>query len=155
MEETLLDCICNGAVQRLKELFDNQVNPNTLDAYGQPILSTAMGIICKECTLRSDLKRCSECIRIEACIELLLKYQTEGRRTNLNLQCLNGWTPLHHAVCTNQISYVKLLLESGADYSIQNKSGKTAKDFAFQIHNQEIIDLIESYEIPIKEPECD
>ena len=38
---------------------------------------------------------------------------------------------------------VKLLVESGADQSIQNSSGKTAKDYAIEAGDPEIISLLD------------
>lgn len=150
----LFDCIYHGDVQRCRELLDNGADPNILDESGQPILSSSIDMIHVGCSQKSNSERCNLCIKIGKCSELLIKYQA-----NVNIQYGDGWTALHNAVCTKQISYVKMLLDNGADYNIPNKKGKTAKDYAIQMNNQDIINLIESYEIPIslcvsKEPEC-
>lgn len=152
MAETLFDCIRNGDVQRCKELLDNgaegkRTDPNEINWDGQPILSLCIGYIHVRCTKKPDSERCMVCIKIMRCIELLIKYQAD-----VNIQYHCQWTPLHKAVSTENISCIKMLLDSGADYNIPNKNGDTPKDFAIQLHNQDIIDLIESYEFPIKEP---
>lgn len=73
--------------------------------------------------------------------------------SNVNIQYGDGWTPLYKAVSTQNIYCIELLLNYGADYTIPSLTENTAKDFALLLENQDIVDLIESYEIPIKEPE--
>lgn len=48
----------------------------------------------------------------------------------LNLQDANGDTALMHAVSNNRLELVDLLLNNGADHSIQNEDGNTALDLA-------------------------
>jgi len=49
---------------------------------------------------------------------------------NLNLQNIIGDTPLHRATWRDQPDSVKLLLDSGADFTIRNKQGKKALELA-------------------------
>lgn len=72
-----------------------------------------------------------------------------------------GWTPLHEAAVGGKIKIVKDLLNRGADYTLSDHKGRTAKDLAvislrslikdgFQTKHiqdyQPIIELLQSYE---------
>lgn len=56
-----------------------------------------------------------------------------------------GNTALHHAIEQGSLSFTRILLEKGADVSLQNKDGNTPLDLALKTHNQEMIDLIKSH----------
>lgn len=77
---------------------------------------------------------------------------------NINHADAQGFTALHLAIKFNRINCVKLLLDFCADQYIMNNNGDIAKDLVRSrydpgsISNQEFIDLMESYEVPIKEP---
>ena len=74
---------------------------------------------------------------------------------NVNAQDHNGNTPLHFAVRENEgnLETINILLQNGADTEIKNKSGWHAYDLT---NNNEIIDLIMSYQVPdVKEPDTD
>ncbi|WP_262149327.1 ankyrin repeat domain-containing protein [Chryseobacterium foetidum] len=60
---------------------------------------------------------------------------------NVSLAC-NGNTPLMEAVKFNAPDLAKTLLEKGADKSIKDSRGKTAKDYAAEYKRTEIFDLL-------------
>ena len=70
---------------------------------------------------------------------------------NPNIKDADGDTPLHIAV-PRRYKSAQILLQKGADHNISNNDGKTAKMIATQSNIQEIIELLDSYEIDIKEP---
>lgn len=57
----------------------------------------------------------------------------------------DGWTPLHLAAMFGKVEVIQLLLESGADSDIKDKSGKTPEDVAKQFKNYQIADLLHRY----------
>ena len=75
-------------------------------------------------------------------IEILLD---NGAR--INQTSFNGLTPLMNAVISRNPAAVKLLVERGADISLETRrkeGGVTAKSLAEVIGNHEIIDILES-----------
>lgn len=49
---------------------------------------------------------------------------------NVNLQGINGWTPLHDAAYVGDVQTVKLLVDHNADLHIKNQRGETARETA-------------------------
>jgi len=64
------------------------------------------------------------------------------------------WTPLHRAAADGNFEIIKLLMEHGADLTIKTCAGHVARDFAFG-RNREIIEYLESCEIPVKGVQSD
>lgn len=66
-------------------------------------------------------------------------------KSGANLNALNqyGYTLLMECVTQNNSELVKILLELGADKSIQNKYGETAKDIAYETGRRHIYQLLE------------
>ncbi len=60
----------------------------------------------------------------------------------INRQEKNGNTLLHHAIRNNNVEAVKILLQKGADYTVQNTSNLTPICYAEQNGHQEIIDYL-------------
>lgn len=108
-------------------LLSYDANPNSKNNYGDTPLHI------------------SSCVGYDPLIRLLLKYSA-----NINIKNKYGRTPLHNACMQNKISSVRLLLDAGADLFIPDNKGLIPKDLT---KNNDIINLIEEYEIPIKEPE--
>ena len=59
-------------------------------------------------------------IKSEKVLEMLSQ-----RTTNINAQCIDGWTPLHVAVRTGNEMATKFLLEKGANPNITDNDGET------------------------------
>ena len=57
----------------------------------------------------------------------------------------NGDTPLMDAAYLGKTEILRYLLESGADTSLKNKSGKTALDLAKAKGKPEAVTLLQSY----------
>lgn len=91
-------------------------------------------------------------------VTLLLKYHAP-----INVQNSEGKTPLFYA---KHLNTIKILVESGADYTLKDKYGKTPKEYFIVLKNkfniscqdtielQEIIDYLQDCKnpLPIKEP---
>jgi ankyrin repeat protein len=55
-----------------------------------------------------------------------------------------GNTPLHEAVVEGHVDTIRLLLFKGADRSITNNDGHTAKDLAIKYHQPRVVDIMNS-----------
>ena len=53
-------------------------------------------------------------------------------------------TPLIVATLNQQVGAVKFLLQKGADQSKKNVDSKTAKDYAYELNNPILIQLLDS-----------
>ena len=85
------------------------------------------------------------------CLKLLLEHHGDH-----NLQNQDGHTSLHIATRFGDEQCFRLLLDYGADPNILNNNGHTAKDIINHTKMdgyQRIIDLIDSYEFPVKNAE--
>jgi ankyrin repeat protein len=58
-----------------------------------------------------------------------VKYLVD-KGAKVNVQAINGWTPLHDAAYVGSVDVVKYLVDHGADLSIRNKDGQTALEAA-------------------------
>lgn len=90
----------------IKFLFDNGLNVNIQDVLGRTALHEAAWMSITE-----------------KYVEFLLK-----NKANPNIQDNKGATPLHSAAVFMQIPNIKLLLNYGADTSIKDQGGKTARN---------------------------
>lgn len=87
------------------------------------------------------------------CVEFLIKYSSYT--AYINFQNFIGNTPLHIASKFNDIIFIKLLIENGADISIKNENEETPIDITY---NKELKLLIqETYDnwssLDVKEPD--
>ena len=76
----------------------------------------------------------SQCIEI---VRFLLDNKADVNATNNY-----GTTPLIYACRRGHIDIVRILIESGADYIICDKKGKSAIDHARKKHNTECVDYL-------------
>ncbi|XP_049869011.1 ankyrin repeat domain-containing protein 27-like [Pectinophora gossypiella] len=76
------------------------------------------------------------------CVKALV-YYAEHSRKHMNINCKNqsGNTPLHLASKWGYEGIVRLLIENGAEPSLQNRSNKTAFEYA---HNLRILQVLKS-----------
>lgn len=76
------------------------------------------------------------------CVKALI-YFAEHSRRKININCVNesGNTPLHLASKWGYEGIARLLIENGAEPSLQNKYNKTAFDYA---HNLKILQVLKS-----------
>ena len=69
---------------------------------------------------------------------------------NLNIANNNGDTPTIDAAYLGKIDNLRFLLESGADTSLKNNSGRTALDVAKSKQNIQAVELLSSYQQELK-----
>ena len=62
---------------------------------------------------------------------MMTKFWVVTKGVDVNSKDNNGNTPLHLACMSNLPATVEILMEIGADNSIKNKDGNTAKDVAY------------------------
>ncbi len=60
-----------------------------------------------------------------------------------NRATFKGFTPLHYAVLRDDYSLIKLLLDAGADPTLENESGHRPSDYS---DNDQVKDLLRSFE---------
>ena len=65
---------------------------------------------------------------------------------NINIGDLEfGNTPLSHAILQGNTKLIRILVDKGADVDIRNKDGLSAVDLVKNIHNDDIIRLVQSH----------
>ena len=77
--------------------------------------------------------------------KLLLDGKYEGKGADINLQSINGYTPLAYACLTGHEAVARLLLERGANTTLQSKSGSTALSCARLYRHAAIVALLEAH----------
>ncbi len=111
----------------IQKLLDKGANPNQADKSGAVPLSEA----CIGAAVKPSI------------VKMLL-----DKGANPNLQENKGGSPLLFIAANNEISsskrqeVVKMLLDKGADKKIKDKSGRTPFDWAKQVANKDIIDIL-------------
>jgi ankyrin repeat protein len=101
----------------------------------------------------------------EGCVRLLLEAKASVNDTNVSLehalpqyiamdqltrihplaphqQNYDGWTALHCAAAHGHLAIAKRLLEGGADWTLKNKYGRTALDYARSRGKSEVVALL-------------
>lgn len=79
----------------------------------------------------------------EEAVQVLLAAGAE-----VNAFCLDGTTPLHKACLWGHIRIAVLLLEQGADHSLQDQEGWTAPQLANAQANQELLQILAAASAP-------
>jgi uncharacterized protein len=70
-------------------------------------------------------------------------------KSDLNLRDSNGNTPLHDAALAGNELIANILLNHNANFTIKNKKGLTSKEVAIWNRNDNLVELISSFEYPI------
>jgi ankyrin repeat protein len=65
--------------------------------------------------------------------------QLLAAKANLNTVDNDGWTPLMRAAGEGHGPIVNLLLSAGADKTVKNRDGETARDIAHEHHHYPIV----------------
>jgi hypothetical protein len=73
-------------------------------------------------------------------VRLLLEYGAD-----INVQDIDGWTPLHCASFIGLPEVVRLLLEQGADVEVKGNDGKTALQVAADRGHNEVVELFRKH----------
>ena len=73
----------------------------------------------------------------------MVRYLVEERRLPLNEGDYQGWTPLMHAAALGQESVVDYLLDKGADATLKNMSGETARKLAEQRGQHTVLNVFD------------
>lgn len=115
----------------VRKLIAAGANLNAVDAHGNsPLHLVSRG---KE-NFQALLQQGENIVRIAdgdaRIVTLLLDGKYEGKGANLNLRNANGYTPLHLACYALNEAVVIRLIENGADVTLQDKNGLTARDLA-------------------------
>lgn len=111
----------------IEQLLAKGANPNLADSSGAVPLSEA----CLGGAVKTSI------------VKMLL-----DKGANPNLQEDNGATPLIYIASNSQISankrqeVIKMMLEKGADKKIKDKKGKTAADWAKEVGNKDVAELL-------------
>lgn len=67
------------------------------------------------------------------------------KRANVNVRNVQGWTPLHIAAISGDITLVELLLRHGADIHAESYVGATALDHAMTSgQRQDLVQLLQA-----------
>jgi ankyrin repeat protein len=78
------------------------------------------------------------------CLEIFLPYLSTAQ---VNIKNQEGSTPLHWAALNGRLECVKLLLNSGADATLLNESGRSSVTLAEQQGHLEVVqELLKSYD---------
>ena len=75
-------------------------------------------------------------------VEMLLK---NGATEVIDRQWAGEQTPLHRAVWDNRLEIARLLLEYGADPTLEDEDGDTPLDMAIMDENEKMMDLFKNY----------
>ena len=138
-------------VSEVKSLLVAGVNPNTVDAKGEPMLVIAIKdksakvteLLLKDKKTDVDLSnKFGETPLMLASIEgdlpvvKALVIQREARIDHI------GWTPLHYACAKGQLSVAQFLIANGANPNSRSPNGSTPLMMAAQSGNEELIKFL-------------
>lgn len=113
--------INRGKLPVAELLLRSGVSPNTENRFGDPMLHNAAHH------------------GVQPMVRLLLDHGAEVNKTSTS----TGGTALHVAVGQQHIRVVKLLVERGISVDVKNHDGKTARDIALEIGNNEIVQFLQ------------
>ena len=138
-------------VSEVKTLIASGVNPNVVDAKGDPMLVIAIRdksakvteLLLKDKKIDVDLSnKYGETPLMLASIEgdlplvKVLVLQNKAKIDHI------GWTPLHYACAKGQLPVAKFLVANGADINSRSPNGTTPLMMAAQAGNEELIKFL-------------
>lgn len=112
----------------------NQIVRLLLDAGANPTLSTKFGYCPLICASQNGFS---------AIVSMLLQF------VDVNIQDIDGMSPLILACKNNHVDTVRVLLEHGADYSLYDNTGHTAVMYAVDFSNFPMLSLFQQFHIPL------
>lgn len=116
--KTIFDWVKEGNIAQVKALLSNGCDTTLFDEEGLNVLHWAAD--------RGDLE--------------IVMHLVKNINIDINTKDMDGQTALHYASSCGHEEVLKFLLESGADLSIKNCDGHTAKDVADSSNIQKILE---------------
>jgi ankyrin repeat protein len=111
MSKLLFEAVKTKNLAGIKEILSSGASPNVVDVDGTPLLHM--------------------CIKFGD--QPLLEYILSQYNTNLNITDPSGNTGLHAAASTNNLEFIKTLLNSGINPKKKNQSGQVALDLTSDV----------------------
>lgn len=121
----LQECFVRAKYKLCMRLLERGADPNQVDANGE----TAIFKLCQDSTLRLQEKT-------------TLMDELIRRGAKVNLQSVNGMTPLHWCSVFGEPSMAKRLIQAGIDIHIADNSGSTALHEACKFGNSAVLALL-------------
>lgn len=121
----LQECFVRARYKSCMRLLERGADPNQVDANGE----TAIFKLCQDSTLRLQEKT-------------TLMDELIRRGAKVNLQSVNGMTPLHWCSVFGEPSMAKRLIQSGIDIHVSDNSGSTALHEACKFGNSAVLALL-------------
>lgn len=121
----LQECFVRAKYKSCMRLLERGADPNQMDANGE----TAIFKLCQDSTLRLQLKT-------------TLMDELIRKGAKVNLQSVNGMTPLHWCSVFGEPSMAKRLIQAGIDIHAADNSGSTALHEACKFGNSAVLALL-------------
>lgn len=121
----LQECFVRAKYKLCMRLLERGADPNQVDANGE----TAIFKLCQDSTLRLQEKT-------------TLMDELIRRGAKVNLQSVNGMTPLHWCSVFGEPSMAKRLIQAGIDIHVADNSGSTALHEACKFGNSAVLALL-------------
>ena len=147
-QQNIFDAARNGDLDTIKKLYD--INPNSVDqeneqGYSPLVLACYHGrenivafLADKVKKLNAETSYGSPLMAATykgyvSIVSLLLNH-----KVNPNLTDEQGTTAAHYAVLIKNYDIIEQLVKANADFTLKNKSGKSAEDYANTINDEKI-----------------
>lgn len=159
MNTPLLSAVTFGHVKIAEALAEAGSNPNLLSQTGETALTTAflscpdaVPAILKIPTLKINEVNRAKC----SALHYAVRHRADGANyvdkliaipgILIDLQDVEGYTPLMMAAKKGALKSIELLIQAGADVTKKNSSGLNAKEIAVLFRHPEAVDLLEKHE---------